>query len=310
MMPSSRVRFSKTLVSATIAMSPSNVRYEGGGAWWMALIYLALHLAALSVFWMGITRDELLLCLVLLQLRGLCLSVGYHRLLAHKSFRTSRPLQFVFAWGAAASMRGGPLWWVALHRHHHRVSDTEHDVFTPDKGFLWSYGLWLLSGRYDHTDYDRVRDLASLPELRWLNRFWLVPATLLAAACVALGGWSGFANVFCLSSVLLLHSLACIDALNHYLGFQRYNTGDQSRNSFVLALLCNGEGWHNNHHHYPASARYGFYWFEPDGAFTFLRILSWFGLVWDLKVPSDAVRSRNHLSSHEPCEPPVSKSAT
>jgi stearoyl-CoA desaturase (Delta-9 desaturase) len=155
-------------------------RHEGGGQRWMALVYLALHLLALSVVWTGVTWVELLVCLLLLQARGFCVSAAYHRLLAHRSFKTSRLMQFLLCAGACTSLRGGPLWWVALHRHHHRYPDTEADIFAPQKGFWWGYGLWLVSGQFEHTDYRRIRDLARFPELCWLNRWWLLPSLALA----------------------------------------------------------------------------------------------------------------------------------
>lgn len=278
------------------AVPSATARREGGPPHYMALVYLGLHLMALAVFWTGITVAELLLCLVLLQLRGLCVSAGYHRLLAHHSFKTSRVVQFLLAAGACLSLRGGPLWWVALHRHHHRHSDTEADTFTPEKGFLWSYGGWLLSGRFDHTDYQQVRDLTRFPELCWLNRYWLLPSVLLAGLIAWLGGWRGFVTVYCLSSVFLLHVMAWLDCLNHLFGSQRYDTGDGSRNSLWLALLANGEGWHNNHHHYPASARHGFYWWEIDNTFGLLRLLSLFGLVWDVKRIPESVMGHNLIA--------------
>jgi len=276
------------------------LRQEGGVRPWMGWVYLALHLLALGVFWTGITRAELLGCLLLLQFRGLCISAGYHRLLAHRAFKTGRVVRFLLAAVACTAFRGGPLWWAALHRYHHRHSDTDGDIITPARGFWWNYGGWLLSGKYDRTDYTQVRDYARAPELRWLNRNWLVPPLLLGAATLLLGGWSGFITVFCLSSVLGLHSMALLDVLNHLLGWQHYDTGDGSRNSFVVALFFGGEGWHNNHHHYPASARQGFRWWQVDGTFTFLRVLSWLRLVRDLKTPPASIVNSRLLSSARP----------
>src|SRR5205823_2083680 len=215
----------------------------------MLFVYLGLHLGAATIFWVEIRLVDLILAFLLLQVRGFCVSGGYHRGLAHHSYRTGRVVRFLLSVGACTALRGGPLWWVALHRFHHRHSDTERDTFSPAKGFWWSYAGWLVSGRYDHTDYHLVRDLTREPELCWLNRWWLLPPLLLASAVLLLGGWTTFVVAFCLSSVLLFHSMAALDSLNHYIGRRRYDTGDDSRNNFVLALLTLGEGWHNNHHH-------------------------------------------------------------
>jgi stearoyl-CoA desaturase (delta-9 desaturase) len=262
---------------------------EGGGRWEMVFVYLALHLSILPLLWTGLTWTEGLWCFVLLQVRGLGMSAGYHRLLAHSSFRTTRWFRFVLAFLGCTALRGGPLWWTALHRRHHPIADTEEDIFTPAKGFWWSYIGWLISGRYDTTDYSRVRDLARAPELVWLNRNWLLPPLALALLCFGLGGWRGLVAVFCLSSVILFHSMAWLDVLSHWVGRRRYDTGDDSRNNLLLSLLAQGEGWHNNHHHYPASARQGFYWYEIDATYDMLRLLRMFGLVWDLKVPPDVI---------------------
>jgi len=279
--------------------SPLTLR-EGGGRRYMAIVYLALHLGAVAACWEEMFWEDLLLCLGLLQMRGFCVSAGYHRLLAHKSYKTSRAFQFLLAAGACMSLRGGPLWWVALHRHHHRYSDTERDTFTPGKGFWWSYFGWLISGRFDTTDYNLVRDLARYPELRWLNRSWLVPPSLLGLAVLVLGGWDTFLVGFCVSSVLLFHSMAGLDAFNHCVGFRRYDTGDDSRNSFLLSVLNLGEGWHNNHHHYQSSANFGFFWWEIDGTYTVLRLLARLRLVWDVRQAPARVLRRNLVQ-----EPPM-----
>jgi stearoyl-CoA desaturase (delta-9 desaturase) len=264
-------------------------RREGGGHRWMVWVYLALHLSLIALWWTGISLVELFVAFVLLQIRGFAMTVGYHRLLAHRAFRTYRWLRFVLAAIACTSLRGGPLWWVAYHRYHHLHSDTDEDVFTAEKGFWWTYYQWLISGHYTHTDYDRVRDLRDAPELRWLNRWWLVPSLLLIVLVAIVGGPRALVTVYALSSVVLLHSLAWIDVLNHCWGWQRYETGDDSRNSWVVAFLTNGEGWHNNHHHFPASAKLGFRWWEADGGYSVLWLLSCVGLVWDLKTPPEKI---------------------
>jgi stearoyl-CoA desaturase (delta-9 desaturase) len=262
----------------------------------MVLVYLGVHAGAVAAFWTPMLAADLIIALVLLQLRGFCISGGYHRGLAHHSYRTTRVFRWLLAAGGCTSLRGGPLWWVALHRHHHRHSDTDNDTFTPRRdGFWWSYAGWLLSGRYNTTDYRRVPDLARRPELVWLNRYWLLPPALLALGVFLWRGWEGFLVGFCLSSALLFHSMAAIDSFNHWFGRRRYDTGDGSRNNFVLSLLTMGEGWHNNHHHYQSSANSGFFWFEVDGTWTLLRLLSLFRLVWDLRTPPDSVLQSNLL---------------
>jgi stearoyl-CoA desaturase (delta-9 desaturase) len=281
------------------AHAPAAVR-EGGGHRWMIAVYLALHLSLLGLFWTGITLTELFAAALLLQVRGLAMSAGYHRLLAHRAFRTYRWVRFLLAAIACTALRGGPLWWVAYHRYHHLHSDTDADVFTAQKGFWWSYYQWLVSGYYVHTDYDRVRDLRDQAELRWLNRWWLVPTVALLAGLVLVGGPRTLVTVYALSTVVMLHSLAWLDVLNHGHGWQRYETGDDSRNSWVVAFLTSGEGWHNNHHHYPASASLGFRWWEVDGTFTLLRLASLVGLVWEIKTPPEKLLQMRLKEASDP----------
>jgi stearoyl-CoA desaturase (delta-9 desaturase) len=268
----------------------------------MLAVYLALHVLPFTALWTGATLFDAFLGFCLLYLRGFCMSGGYHRYFGHRSYKTSRVFQFLLAVGGCTALRGGPLWWAALHRHHHRYADTPEDVHSPDKGFLWSYGGWLVSGRFDQTHYDLVKDLAVYPELRWLNRCWLLPPLLLALATLVFGGWGTFAVGFCLSSALLLHSLALLDALAHVWGTRRYAIPDTSRNSMILSLLTLGEGWHNNHHHYQISAHQGFFWWETDPTYTVLRWLAALGLVWDLRIAPAAVLGRNLVQEAAPRE--------
>jgi stearoyl-CoA desaturase (Delta-9 desaturase) len=273
------------------------VKREGGGRRGMILVYLGLHLLPFIALWSGATWLDLWVGLLLMMGRGLCVSAGYHRLLAHHSYRTSRALQFVLAAGGCSALRGGPLWWVALHRHHHRCADTAADIHPAPGRFWWAYAGWLLSGRFVHTDYRLVKDLARRPELRWLNRHWLVPSAILALGCFLIGGWGTLAIGFGLSSVVLLHVLCLVDALDHRLGRRRYATPDDSRNSLMLALLALGEGWHNNHHHCPGSARQGFYWWETDTTWSALWLASRLGLVWGLHTPSEETLKRNLVAN-------------
>jgi len=275
---------------------PADARLEGGGRRGMIWLYLALHLLPFVALWSGATLTDYVLAVLLLVGRGLCVSAGYHRLLAHHSYRTSRVMRFLLAAGGCAALRGGPLWWTAWHRRHHRCADTDADIHPVEKGAWWAYAGWLLSGRFAHTDYGLVKDLARFPEMRWLNRWWLVPPGVLALVCFLAGGLGALAVGFGLSSVLLLHMLCLMDALDHRFGSRRYATPDSSRNSMMLALLALGEGWHNNHHHYPVSCRQGFYWWEADATFAALKAAACVGLVWDLRTPSPDILARNRIA--------------
>jgi stearoyl-CoA desaturase (delta-9 desaturase) len=284
------------------AASRADPRHEGGGRRGLLLVHLALPAFCLAALWADVSIWDVVLCVVLLQVRGFCVSGGYHRYFAHRSFQTSRWFAFLLAAGGCTALRGGPLWWTALHRHHHCHPDSECDNFRPEDGFWWCYAGWFFSGRFTTTDYARVRDLTRYPELCWLNRWWLVPPALLALATWLLFGWSAFLVGFCLSSLLLFHSMALLDACAHSWGSRRYATPDSSVNNGLLSLLCMGEGWHNNHHHYPASAKQGFFRWEVDGTFTGLQALALLRLIWKVRIVPEHILGQNLLVSSSPNE--------
>jgi stearoyl-CoA desaturase (delta-9 desaturase) len=235
----------------------------------------------------------------------------YHRYFSHRTFRTSRFMQFLMAVLGNSSVQRGPLWWAATHRHHHQHSDQEEDVHSPTmRGFIWSHIGWMTSARNFPTNYKRVKDLARFPELVFLNRFDLLVPLLFALSMLGLGwavghfwpesGTSAGQMLvwgFFISTIFLLHGTLFINSLAHTFGRRRYETTDTSRNSLLLALITLGEGWHNNHHHSMTSVRQGFFWYEIDITFYILKMLSWTGLIWDLRpVPAAAYREAARLA--------------
>jgi stearoyl-CoA desaturase (delta-9 desaturase) len=184
------------------------------------------------------------------------------------------------------SAQKGALWWAAHHRHHHKHSDTEQDVHSALlRGFYWSHVGWILSKEYNEYDQELVKDLRRYPELVWLDRYHFIPPLVLLGLCAYFFQWVGVVWGFLISTVMLYHTTFAINSLCHMFGHQRYQTGEASKNSWWLALLTLGEGWHNNHHYYPHSTRQGFFWWEIDITYYILKVLSWFGIVWDLKAP-------------------------
>lgn len=253
------------------------------------LPFWIFHLACLGVFIVPFHWSYVALALGLYAVRMFFVTAGYHRYFSHRAFATSRFFQFLLAFGAMTTSQKGVLWWAAHHREHHRHSDREADIHTPNKGFLWSHMGWILSDQHSETDLSRIADFAKYPELVWLNRHWYVPVTLYGAILLALGGWSAIFWGLCVSTVILWHGTFTINSLSHVWGYKRYETGDRSANNPVLAIITLGEGWHNNHHQFPSASRNGFYWYEYDFTFYGLKVLSWFGLVWDLRpVPKKA----------------------
>jgi stearoyl-CoA desaturase (delta-9 desaturase) len=253
--------------------------------WVPSIPFLLMHLLPLGALWTGVSAADVVLCAALYFGRMFFITAGYHRYFSHRSYKLGRGMQFWMAVGGTLAVQKGPLWWAANHRDHHRYSDTVDDVHSPRRGFWWSHVGWFLCRRFDATHLDRVRDLAAYPELRWLDRWHLVPPTLLGVAICLVGGASGLLVGFFLSTVLLYHGTFLVNSLAHVIGKPRYETGDDSKNSWVIALLTMGEGWHNNHHAYPSSTRQGFFWWEFDPTYYALVVLSWLGLARDLRQP-------------------------
>ena len=273
--------------------------------------FIALHLACLAVFWVGISPIAVLVFALSYLIRMFAITAFYHRYFAHRAFRTSRAAQFVFAVLGASATQRGPLWWAAHHRRHHKQSDCEGDPHSPRRGFWWSHMGWFLSRQHFATEWEQIPDWQRYPELRWLDRFDIAIPVLYAACLFGMGvllervapglGTSGGQLLvwgYFISTVVLIHATLTINSLAHVWGRRRYQTQDDSRNNLWLALLTLGEGWHNNHHHFPGSARQGFYWWEIDISYLMLKLMSWLGLVWDLKPVPLAIRERRQIRVH------------
>jgi stearoyl-CoA desaturase (delta-9 desaturase) len=298
--------------SSALAM-PAGVGEVRRIDWPRVLPYLLLHAGCLGALWVGTSPVAVGIAGALFVLRMFAVTAFYHRYFSHRAFRTSRAAQFAFALLAASAVQRGPLWWASHHRHHHAHSDRPDDSHSANvHGFLWSHLRWFLSRENFATRLNLVPDLARYPELRWLDRFDVVVPALLAAALYGLGAWleqaapalgtSGGQLVvwgFCISTVALHHATFTINSLAHWFGARRYATRDNSRNNLWLALLTFGEGWHNNHHHFPGAARQGFYWWEVDLSYYGLRLLAALGLIWDLRPVPRAVREARRLSQKD-----------
>src|SRR5579862_2939573 len=222
--------------------------------WASSLPFLLFHLVPLFAILTGVTWKAMAIFVTLYSVRMFAITAGYHRYFAHRSYRVSRPVQFLFGLVGITAAQKGPLWWASHHRAHHRYSDTEQDVHSPQKGFWWSHVGWILSRRYKKADLSLVRDLSSFPELRFLERYNAVSPWILGAGAFLIGGWSGLVFGFFGSTVVLWHATFTINSLSHTFGTRRFATSDTSRNNPLLAMLTFGEGWHNNHHHFQASA--------------------------------------------------------
>jgi stearoyl-CoA desaturase (delta-9 desaturase) len=255
-----------------------------------SLPFFVIHILSVAgVVWLGWSWTGLLLAVGLYYVRMFGVTGGYHRYFSHKSFKTSRFMQFVLALLATSSAQKGVIWWASHHRHHHKHSDQLGDIHSAKlDGFWWSHVGWILSDKHEATDEAKVRDLMKYPELVWLEKYYLVPPTVLGVSLYLAGGWWALVWGMFVSTTLLWHGTFTINSLTHVWGSTRYKTTDNSRNNLLLALITMGEGWHNNHHYYQRSVRQGFYWWEIDLTYYVLRAMAAVGLVWDLhKVPRD-----------------------
>lgn len=271
--------------------------------WVGSIPFFAVHLMCLFVFWVEFSWTALAICLALVYIRLFGITAGYHRYFSHRSFKTSRWFQFVLAVLGNSAAQMGPLWWAAHHRKHHRYSDKDEDVHSPGiHGLFWSHVGWILCAKNMPTDEKVVRDLATYPELRFINRYHVLAPTLLGVFVFYFGvflnsawpslGVTGFQLLiwgFFVSTVILYHLTFSINSLAHVFGSRRFDTPDKSRNNAILGLLLMGEGWHNNHHRYPGAESQGIFWWEIDITHYILKGLSFWGVVWDLRKQPETV---------------------
>ncbi|MEM7263439.1 MAG: acyl-CoA desaturase [Planctomycetota bacterium] len=274
---------------------------------WLRLApFIALHLSIVAIFWVGVSPIAVAIAASAYFARMFFITAFYHRYFSHRTFRTSRAFQFVMAFLGCTAGQRGPIWWAAQHRHHHQHSDEEPDSHSPvQHSLIWSHMLWFMTRSGFQTPVKYVKDWWQLPELRLLERLNWVPTVLLAGSMYATGailarvwpesgttGWQVFMWGYVVSTLFLYHATYTINSLAHKFGRRRFDTKDESRNNLWLALLTLGEGWHNNHHHYPTSVRQGFYWWEVDISYYLLVALSWTGLISGLRPVPQGVLDR------------------
>jgi stearoyl-CoA desaturase (delta-9 desaturase) len=219
---------------------------------------------------------------------GLGISMGYHRLHTHRGFKTFRVFEYFLALCGTLTLEGGPIFWVATHRLHHQHSDQPEDPHTPRVSGFWAHLGWIVFGEAHHNDTARMAryapDLGKDPFYRWLTTYHWVPLTTLGFVLLAVGGWGLVNWAIFLRVVFGLHSTWLINSATHMWGGRRFETGDESRNVWWVAIFTFGEGWHNNHHAHPTSARHGLAWYELDVTWIELQLLRAVGVVWDLKA--------------------------
>jgi stearoyl-CoA desaturase (delta-9 desaturase) len=256
-----------------------------------ATVYLSLfHIIPFAGFFLPISFIDWIVCISLYFGRIFFIGAGYHRYFAHRTFKTSRVVQFLLAFLAQTSGQRGVITWASNHRHHHRFSDQKEDYHSPKQyGFWYSHIGWVLKDGSE-SDLSNVKDLLRYPELRFLEKYHLLPTILLALACYFYGGWSMLVIGYFLSSLLVYHVTWSINSINHIWGNVRYKTTDTSKNNWFMSIISLGESWHNNHHYYQNSTRQGFFWYEIDITYYILKFLSLFHIVWKLNPVPEKIK--------------------
>jgi len=292
-----------------------NIDLHGKEIDWARVIpYLIIHLSLISLFFVDVSQTAIIIFLLMYAIRMFAITGFYHRYFSHKTFKTSRVMQFLFAIVGASAVQRGPIWWAAHHREHHMHSDTVHDKHSPKShSFFWSHTGWFLTKANFLTHTKMVKELSRYPELRLIDRFDVIIPIVTCLGLYFLGQYlstnhptlntNGIQLLswgFILSTVVLYHSTFLVNSVAHIWGKSRYKTEDESKNNFIIALLTFGEGWHNNHHHYPGSARQGFFWWEIDITYYLLKLMSLFGLIWDIRTVSSSIRSSNQINPKIP----------
>jgi stearoyl-CoA desaturase (delta-9 desaturase) len=283
--------------AVTVAPVPSGDRAPAGARSipWSSAPFFVLQLSPALILLTGVGTRSLVLLAVTYWGRMFCITAGYHRYFAHRSYRLARVPQFLLALAGTSAMQRGPLWWAAHHRDHHRFADRPGDPHSPLGGFWSSHLLWIVRDENGRTRTERIPDLVKYPELRFLDRCDMIGPVLVALTCWLVDGWRGVVVGFLTSTVLLWHATFTINSLAHLMGRRRYDTTDTSRNSFILAVLTMGEGWHNNHHYRPSSCRNGFYWWEWDPTWYLIRAFEVVGVATGVRSVSKAARGRRRV---------------
>ncbi|MBZ5646108.1 MAG: fatty acid desaturase [Acidobacteriia bacterium] len=250
---------------------------------------VAFHVGAIAAFFFFSWKAVAVAAVLWLISGSFGIGMGYHRLLTHRGFKTPKWLEYVLTVFGAMALEGGPVYWVAVHRMHHQNTDKEGDPHSPNDGGFWAHMGWILTGRVIHNNNSSL--LPYVPDLRkdkfhlWISKWHWIPITVLGLVLLAAGGWPYLMWGIFFRTTLGLHITWLVNSATHMWGSQRFLTGDTSTNSFWVAILTFGEGWHNNHHAHPQSARHGLAWYEIDFNWYFISTLRRLGLAWDVKLP-------------------------
>jgi len=255
-----------------------------------AIVLVLLHIASIVALFRFSWKCLIVAAIFYYMTTGLGISMGYHRLHTHRSYKVPRWLEYFFALCGTLTLEGGPIFWVAVHRLHHQLSDQPGDPHSPRDGAFWSHMGWILWGETNHNN-TRVMskyapDLAKHRFYVWLTNYHWIPNVILGAIVLAIGGIDMFLWAMCLRIVFGLHATWAVNSATHMFGRRRFHIRDDSRNTWWIAIISFGEGWHNNHHAHPTSARHGLAWYEFDPSWLLIKSLQFFGLAKNVRVAS------------------------
>ena len=280
-------------------------RKASTGINWITVVFMTIyHLGAVAAFFY-IDRGALLAAAVLWWISGMLgIGMGYHRLLTHRGYKTPKWVEYALTTCGALALEGGPIFWVATHRIHHQFSDKEGDPHTPREGTLWAHMGWVFTGRAMHHDTeilkryvpDLARDRFHVALTAW---HWL-PQVVVGVGLLLAGGLPYVLWGVCARTVFGLHCTWLVNSATHLWGSRRFRTRDDSTNNWWVALLSFGEGWHNNHHAHPVSARHGLAWYEIDVNWYGIKALQAAGLAWDVRAARLARDAREIVPQQTP----------
>jgi stearoyl-CoA desaturase (delta-9 desaturase) len=263
---------------------------------WSIIVYMGtIHLVALLALfpanfsWGAVGVTFLLYWIT----GGLGITLGFHRLVSHRSFQTPKWLEYCLVFCGVLACQGGPIDWVGLHRIHHKYSDTASDPHDSNQGFWWSHMGWMLHEIKANSDIPRyTQDIIDDPFYQFCQKYFIPIQVVLGLVLFAIGGWPYVIWGIFVRLVLVFHFTWFVNSATHKFGYQSHESKDNSRNCWWVALLTFGEGWHNNHHAYQYSARHGLQWWEIDLTWLEIRFLQWVGLATNIKlVPKTSAES-------------------
>lgn len=267
--------------------------------WITSSVLFLFHAGAIAALFMFSWQNLAVALFLYWVATGLGISMGYHRLHTHRSYRIPLFFEYFFAICGTLTLEGGPIFWVATHRIHHQKSDQAGDPHSPRDGGWWAHVGWILLGATNHNNTQRMAkyapDLAKRRFYVWLNNYHWLPLLALGILLYAAGGLPMFLWGICLRVVVGLHATWLVNSATHMWGSRRFATRDDSRNNWWVALMTFGEGWHNNHHAHPTSARHGLAWYEFDPSWILIKVLTALGITKSVHV----AKVDTHLSERK-----------